>query len=240
MRLYMKKLELRKNVLFDLDGTLLPMDMEAFQNIYFRGLCKSLPEFEPKKLVEYIWKGTASMVKGGLETNRERFADTFTKLSGMDYYKNEDRFIKYYETDFQKCKEVCPITDTSKNIVNTLRDKGYLVAIATNPIFPQIATYSRINWIGLDPKSFPLVTTFENSKNCKPNLEYYKDVLKALNIKAEETVMIGNDVLEDGIASKLGIKVILISDCLLNPNNLPTENFEVYTLEELYQEIKNL
>ena len=106
----MKKLELRKNVLFDLDGTLLPMDMEAFQNIYFRGLCKSLPEFEPKKLVEYIWKGTASMIKGGLETNRERFADTFTKLSGMDYYKNEDRFIKYYETDFQKCKEVCPIT----------------------------------------------------------------------------------------------------------------------------------
>lgn len=236
----MKKLELRKNVLFDLDGTLLPMDMEAFQNIYFRGLCKSLPEFEPKKLVEYIWKGTASMVKGGLETNRERFADTFTKLSGMDYYKNEDRFIKYYETDFQKCKEVCPITDTSKNIVNTLRDKGYLVAIATNPIFPQIATYSRINWIGLDPKSFPLVTTFETSKNCKPNLEYYKDVLNALNIKAEETVMIGNDVLEDGIANKLGIKVILISDCLLNPNNLPTENFEVYTLEELYQGIKNL
>lgn len=52
--------------------------------------------------------------------------------------------------------------------------------------------------------------------------------------------MIGNDVLEDGIASKLGIKVILISDCLLNPNNLPTENFEVYTLEELYQGIKNL
>lgn len=101
----MKKLELRKNVLFDLDGTLLPMDMEAFQNIYFRGLCKSLPEFEPKKLVEYIWKGTASMVKGGLETNRERFADTFTKLSGMDYYKMKIALSNITKLIFKNAKK---------------------------------------------------------------------------------------------------------------------------------------
>ena len=82
--------------------------------------------------------------------------------------------------------------------------------------------------------------TTRNPKMYNTITSYYKDVLNALNIKAEETVMIGNDVLEDGIASKLGIKVILISDCLLNPNNLPTGNFEVYTLEELYQGIKNL
>ena len=46
--------------------------------------------------------------------------------------------------------------------------------------------------------------------------------------------------LEDGIASKLGIKVILISDCLLNPTNLPTENFEVSPLAQLYQGIPHL
>ena len=51
--------------LFDLDGTLLPMDQEAFTTGYFKLLTKKLAPhgYEPKSLVDAIWAGTAAMVK---------------------------------------------------------------------------------------------------------------------------------------------------------------------------------
>ena len=44
-------------VLFDLDGTLLPMDQEAFTTGYFKLLAKKLAPhgYEPKSLVDAIW-----------------------------------------------------------------------------------------------------------------------------------------------------------------------------------------
>mgnify|MGYP000650557097 CR=1 FL=1 len=52
-------------VLFDLDGTLLPMELEQFTNTYFGLLAKKAAPFgyEPKTLVAAVWKGTKAMVK---------------------------------------------------------------------------------------------------------------------------------------------------------------------------------
>ena len=64
-----------KNVLFDLDGTLLPMDMEAFTNGYFGLLTQKMAPrgYDPKRLIDAVWAGTAAMVKNdGSRTNEER------------------------------------------------------------------------------------------------------------------------------------------------------------------------
>lgn len=52
-------------VLFDLDGTLLPMDNDEFTRGYFKLLAAKLAPhgYEPKQLVDAIWAGTAAMVK---------------------------------------------------------------------------------------------------------------------------------------------------------------------------------
>jgi phosphoglycolate phosphatase-like HAD superfamily hydrolase len=52
-------------VLFDLDGTLLPMDQDAFTRGYFKFLAAKLAPhgYEPKQLVEAIWTGTEAMVR---------------------------------------------------------------------------------------------------------------------------------------------------------------------------------
>ena len=54
-----------KAILFDLDGTLLPMDMEVFTNGYFKELYKTvnLPQIPIQSFVDAIWKGTYSMMK---------------------------------------------------------------------------------------------------------------------------------------------------------------------------------
>ena len=90
------------------------------------------------------------------------------------------------------------------------------MALATNPLFPSRATESRIRWAGLQKEDFELVTTYENSRYCKPNLEYYKDIMKVIGAKAEECLMVGNDVTEDMVTENLGMKVFLLTDCLIN------------------------
>ena len=52
-------------ILFDLDGTLLPMDNDAFTKGHFKLLdAKLAPHgYEPKQLVDAVWAGTAAMVK---------------------------------------------------------------------------------------------------------------------------------------------------------------------------------
>ncbi len=52
-----------KMVMFDLDGTLLPMDMDEFTGGYFKLLAKKAAPhgYEPQPLVKAIWHGTAAM-----------------------------------------------------------------------------------------------------------------------------------------------------------------------------------
>ena len=61
-----------KMILFDLDGTLLPMDMDEFIKNYFGRLSKKLAPlgYDPQQLVKNIWTGTMAMVKNdGSRTN---------------------------------------------------------------------------------------------------------------------------------------------------------------------------
>ena len=87
--------------------------------------------------------------------------------------------------------------------------------LATNPLFPAVATQSRVRWAGLEPEDFAWITTYENSRYCKPNPDYYREILDKLNLKPGECLMVGNDVQEDGAAAKLGMPVFLLTDCLI-------------------------
>ena len=74
-------------ILFDLDGTLLPMDQEAFTTGYFKLLAKKLAPhgYEPKSLVDAIWTGTAAMVKNdGSRTNEQAFWEKFSTIYGAE------------------------------------------------------------------------------------------------------------------------------------------------------------
>ena len=52
-------------VLFDLDGTLLPMDQDVFIKDYFGRLARKLAHYgyEPKKLIEGVWAGQRQWCK---------------------------------------------------------------------------------------------------------------------------------------------------------------------------------
>ena len=206
-------------VLFDLDGTLLPMDQDVFVKDYFgRIAAKLAPQgYDPKKLVETIWRGTGAMVKNdGTKINEEAFWEVAVAVYGDRIMKDKHFFDEFYEEEFDKIKAVCGYHPAATEIVHSLKKKGYRVVLATNPIFPARATQWRIQWAGLGLEDFELYTTYENSRFCKPNLDYYRDILKQLNVCPEECLMVGNDVGEDMIARELGMQVFLLTDCMIN------------------------
>lgn len=206
-------------VLFDLDGTLLPMDQDIFVKDYFSRIAAKLaPQgYDPKKLVDLIWRGTGAMVRNdGSKTNEEAFWELAVSEYGEKIVKDKPLFDEFYETEFDKIKGVCGFHPAAAEIVHGLREKGLRVALATNPIFPARATQWRMAWAGLKPEDFELYTTYENSRYCKPNLDYYREILKQLGVRAEECLMVGNDVGEDMVTCRLGMQVFLLTDCLIN------------------------
>jgi len=208
-----------KAVLFDLDGTLLPMDQDVFLKSYLGALSKKLAPvgYDPKALVSAIWQGTDAMIKNnGDTTNEKAFWREFCKLFGKDAVNDIPIFEDFYRNEFQDIRNVCGYTPESAKLVRELKEKGLRVALATNPIFPEVATLSRMHWAGLDDEEFELYTTYENSVHCKPNPEYYRDILSQMNLKPWEVLMVGNDVSDDMSAEKLGMKVFLLTDCLIN------------------------
>lgn len=212
-------------VLFDLDGTLLPMDMDEFTGGYFRFLAEKAAPFgyEPKALIDGVWQGTAAMVKNdGSMTNKDRFWSCFAGILGQGVYEHISVFDDFYSHEFDKAiRFTQPDAERAKAAVSAARGIAKQVILATNPLFPLVGVKTRLKWIGLAAEDFDLVTSYENCSFCKPNPAYYRSILDRQGLTAEHCLMIGNDVQEDmAAASSLGIETILLTDCLLNKKEL--------------------
>ena len=209
-------------ILFDLDGTLLPMDQEKFLKAYIGGLAKAAEPhgYEPMTITSSILAGTAAMIKNnGEKTNEAVFWGALAKIYGEAVMEDVHIFDEFYQTDFQKIKDVCGFAPQASDVIAKIKEKGFRVALATNPLFPIVATESRIRWAGLEPKDFEVFTTYETSKFSKPNLNYYKEVLSELGVMPEECLMVGNDVADDMAVTKLGMNAFLLTDCMINTKN---------------------
>ena len=230
-----------KAVLFDLDGTLLPMDMDEFVNGYFKMLCKKAEPFgyEEEDLVKSIWKGTAAMVRNdGSCLNGEAFWRTFGGIYGEERLKDKALFDEFYANEFAQAKKFCGFNPLAKEAVRLSRQSGNRVILATNPLFPEVATLTRIGWAGLDPSDFEYITHYDNFSTCKPNPAYYSDLCARLELRPEECLMVGNDALEDMIAESIGMKVFLLTDCLINKENKDIASYPNGGFEELMDFIK--
>lgn len=232
-----------KAVLFDLDGTLLPMDQDIFVKVYFSSLAKKLGPYgyTPEKLIGAVWSGIAAMINNtGEKLNEEVFWDGFAALYGKNARNDLPIFESFYENEFDLVQQVCGYHPQAAETVNAIKKKGLRVALATNPIFPAIATQKRMKWAGLTPDMFELYTTYENSRYCKPNLNYYKDILAQMNLEPKECLMVGNDVGDDMVVRDMGMKVFLLTNDLINKENLDIEQFPHGDYDDLMKYIESL
>lgn len=209
-----------KAVFFDLDGTLLPMDEKVFTEGYFKFLIEKVAPlgYEPKKLIDVIWKGTYLMVKNdGRKTNEEVFWDYFYSVYGKEKEKDKAVFDDFYRNEFSKASVFCKKNPLAKEIVSFVHSQGLEAILSTNPFFPRDGQRMRLSFISLDDTDFDYVTDYSNSSFCKPNPMYFRSLLQKRNLLPEEVILFGNNTLEDGdCASSCGIKTYLVKGFIIH------------------------
>ena len=233
-----------KAVLFDLDGTLLPMDQKIFTKDYFGRLMRRicLLGYTPDTFLAAMQAGITAMTKNdGSRTGEEAFWEAFAGVCGPEVVQHLPDFDRFYEEEFDEVARSCGHHPKAAEIVRSLTHRGIRVALATNPLFPRIATQKRISWTGLTPEDFELYTTYEDIGVCKPNPAYYREVLARLGLAPEECLMVGNDVAEDMMAAaKVGIRGFLLTDCLINTPNADVNDYPHGGFEELEAYLQEL
>ncbi len=232
-----------KVILFDLDGTLLPMEQDKFTSAYFEGLSKALAPYgyEPQILIGGVWQGTKAMVKNnGTQTNEQVFWKEFAGLFGDRVYDDIEKFNAFYENDFDNLKSQCEYTEQANSMVQILKKKGYTLVLASNPVFPMIAQKKRMLWAGVNPEDFALITAYENSCYCKPNPLYFKEIAEKLGVKSSECLVVGNDTTEDAAATLMGADFFLLTNCLLNKERKDISKYPRGSFLQLLKYIENL
>ncbi|MGN0687415.1 MAG: HAD family hydrolase [Oscillospiraceae bacterium] len=226
-------------VMFDLDGTLLPFEQETFVKEYFGELCKKLAPlgYDPKKTVEAVWAGTKAMMKNdGARVNSEVFWEVFNSMfDGMPDAK--PMCDEFYTAEFDRVKSILAYEVDRRPVIERLKAAGLRLVLATNPLFPANGMYTRMNWAGLKPEDFDLVTHYDNSSFCKPNPEYFKEICEKLGVDPTECIMVGNNAVEDTAAAKLGMEVFLLPEFIENPTGADYSAYPQGTMEDAVEYI---
>lgn len=206
-------------ILFDLDGTLLGMREKEFMEKYFYELSIKFKDISDSSiLVRNIWDATKYMVSNSEKSklNKESFFERFNSLIA-DEHKDiyNIRFEQFYSDEFERVKPTTYPVENMIKAVKILKEKGYELVIATNPLFPEMAISKRIGWAGLNKEDFIHVTNFERCHFCKPNVLFYEEILSEIGKSPEECMLVGNDTLEDAIAKTIGITTYIITDNII-------------------------
>lgn len=230
-----------KAIFFDLDGTLTPLNQDEFLRRYFISLEAFAVRYglNGPKFSSSLQCGVQAMIKGPQDrTNYDKFWETFLVEygdEGRSREEIEELLEQFYEVDFGTLgKGVVPDPD-SAYVVKTLHDKGYRLFLTTMPLFPAIAVEWRVRWGGVDRNLFSRITTYDNSFATKPFLPYYQQNIELAGCKPEEILMVGNNAREDMAAIQLGCDGYLVTNELLNPENVDINQFKHGTMAEFRQ-----
>jgi FMN phosphatase YigB (HAD superfamily) len=205
-------------VLFDLDDTLLGNNIDAFIPHYFALLSKYAERYMPRdRFLQELMIATQAMATNvnTAVLNRDAFWNSFHQRTGLDADEMEAYFDIFYQQQFPQLAAVVQPQPVARPTIQTSFDRGLKVVIATNPMFPRRAVEERLAWAGVPVTDFAydLVTTYDNMHATKPHLAYYQEVLDAIGVSPEASLMVGDDWENDiAPAAALGCQTYWISN----------------------------
>lgn len=204
-----------RTILFDLDGTLLPVHNDFFFSRYFAEIATVIPQREPKQVGGAILQTLRDVMREAepTQTVASRFAEGLERHLQMPYGEQEPLYLQYYEQEFPKLGEAIEPLPFVRQALDAAKAKGLRTVLATNPVFPGIATRERMRWAGITEQDFDLITFYEQCSYTKPHTAYYtREVLEPLGLSAKECLMVGNDAREDMVpAHMLGMDTFFLT-----------------------------
>lgn len=202
-------------VLFDLDGTLLDIDLDGFLRRYFSALEVAAAGIDapggPSATMRAIKESTGAMMQphAGV-TNEDVFYGDFRERTGVDLTAQWHVFEQFYVDVFPTLRGDSDASPGARAAIETARSLGLHVAIATNPIFPRVAVEHRLAWAGLDDLDLEIITSYENMTSCKPAPDYYRQTAEMVGVEPMECLMVGDDRFLDMPAADTGMRTFYV------------------------------
>lgn len=223
-------------LLFDLDGTLLGNDMDVFLRYYLGAVAMVAAATVPQdRFIKQLLASTEAMVRNSdpTVTNAEAFAGSFYSALGLDRRTAEPLFAEFYEREFPKLRVHTQAKPAARALLDLATRNRYGLVLATNPVFPRVAIDERMRWADIDRYPWLLITDYETMHHCKPHVAYYQEILDKTGRRAEECLMVGNDVEEDLVAGRLGMVTFLDRTQIIQRGGGPSGADVEGTLEDL-------
>jgi FMN phosphatase YigB (HAD superfamily) len=219
-----------KAILFDLDGTLLDVDLDKFVPQYLNLLSQCVAHIiPPKKFISKILEASKAVEENnGRITNDDIYTEICFPLEGRTRKEIQPLFDKFYEQDFSKLRQYTRKKPESRPLIQKAFDKGYDVVIATTPLLPTTAIEQRLEWADIADFPYRLITSLENSYSTKSltHLIYYEQILDKIGYPAEACLMVGDEE-KDMIAARLGLLTFLIEGKNLEwENSIPEPTYK--------------
>ncbi len=198
-------------VLFDLDGTLIEVDLKKFIPSYLNLLSDSISHLvSPKKVISKLLKASEAVNhNNGTQTNDSVFAEVFFPIGGYTREDIQPYFDKFYEFQFFELKKFTKKKEYARSVIQKIFEKNLKVVIATTPVLPLTAIQQRLEWAGVGDFDYSLITHIENSRANKPNLLYFQGIIDYLEIPPKNCLMVGDEA-KDMVAAKIGCPTFLV------------------------------
>jgi FMN phosphatase YigB (HAD superfamily) len=199
-------------VLFDLDGTLLDIEITTFLGRYFRALGDVVEEhFPSQRLMPAILESTEAMqMPHPGRINRDVFYEVLLSRTGVDLASHWSVFEDFYRERFPMLGEGYGPKKGARRAVETAMELGLEVVVATQPIFPRVAIEHRLAWAGLSDLALGHVTTYETMHACKPLPDYFRETAGMVGAEPRECVMVGDDRTNDMAAADIGMRTFYV------------------------------
>ena len=213
-------------LLIDLDDTLLSNNMDTFIPSYLGALGKHLaPYADPRQLAPVMMAATENMFRNNRpdRTLKEAFDPDFYPKLGITESQVQESIDYFYREIFPTLNTVTQPRPEAAPFVEAALQRGWHIAIATNPLFPLTAILHRLTWAGIPAEKFPfaMVPSYETFHFAKPNPAYFAELLGRFGWPRGPVVMIGNDPAHDiHAAQSMGFSTFWVSNGLPFPDDL--------------------
>jgi FMN phosphatase YigB (HAD superfamily) len=214
-------------LLIDLDDTLLSNDMDTFIPAYLSALGNHLEShIDTRQLAPVMINATKNMFQNTRldRTLKESFDPDFYPKFGITENQVSDTIERFYADVFPTLQCTTKIRPEAVKLIDEAFERGWEIAIATNPLFPLAAILHRLDWAGLPPEKYPfaIIPSYETFHFAKPNPAFFAELLGWFGWPRRPVVMVGNDPDHDiRGANLMGIATFWISNGLPYPQDFP-------------------
>jgi FMN phosphatase YigB (HAD superfamily) len=189
-------------LLFDLDNTLLKNDIDAFLPQYLKAFARHIAgQIDPDLFVKALLAGTQAMGHNRQPdcTLREAFEAVFYPMLGVRPETFEPLAEEFYSQVFPTLRRLTQPEPEAVALVETCIARGYRMAVATNPMFPNLAVAQRLAWADLPADEYPfeIVASYETFHFAKPQPAFFTELLARLGWPAGPVALVGDDLKRD-------------------------------------------